>query len=320
MTYLKVRYLLHVLLLLLLMFSVVILYVFATHTLILAPVPTAWTAIVVRWHNGFYLSWHLNNALRLYYTAAQTVLHKANLLDTDHLLMWIEKLPASLVMADRCTPLKNNMVIVSQSCLMTYTEILANFIELTQVMCVSREKKGEEWIPTLFPLESLKNFSFFDNNSHICSFRSFPAITFNQKKSQDDKLIEQHLLLQFTGKIRTGRWNWSLACRRQSIRDFYNWACLLNIDEQIFFFQLPMNETHSFFDFWLLWNTCGCFTGWVTRVFQRLPVTQCASITASRTVGGNAFELPSLLFDLNTCILDGISPSSSWQFNRKWWS
>lgn len=55
-------------------------------------------------------------------------------------------------------------------------------------------------------------------------------------------------------------------------------------------------------------------------VFQRLPVTQCAGITASGIVGGNAFELPSLLFDLNTCILDGISPSSSWQFNRKWWS
>lgn len=46
-------------------------------------------------------------------------------------------------------------------------------------------------------------------------------------------------------------------------------------------------------------------------VFQRLPVTQCAGIMASGIVGGNAFELPSLLFDLNTCILDGISPSSS---------
>lgn len=32
-------------------------------------------------------------------------------------------------------------------------------------------------------------------------------------------------------------------------------------------------------------------------VFQRLPVTQRAGITASGIVGGNAFELPSLWFD-----------------------
>lgn len=35
----------------------------------------------------------------------------------------------------------------------------------------------------------------------------------------------------------------------------------------------------------------------LTWVFQRLPVTQCAGITASGIVGGNAFELPSLSFD-----------------------
>lgn len=72
--------------------------------------------------------------------------------------MWLEKLPACLVMTDSCTPLKNNTVIVSLSCLMTSTEILANFIKLTQVMCVSREKRGEELIPTLFLPGDLKEF------------------------------------------------------------------------------------------------------------------------------------------------------------------
>lgn len=111
--------------------------------------------------------------------------------------MWIEKLPASLIIADSCTPLKNNMVIVSQSCLMTYTEILANFIELTQVMCVSRE---EEWIPTLFPLESLKNFSFFDNNNNICSFKSFPAIIFNQEKARMTSSLNNTFYCNLQGK------------------------------------------------------------------------------------------------------------------------
>lgn len=155
MIYLKVSYLLHVLCFIVAL-NVFILYIVTTYMLILAPVPMTKVAIVIRWYNGFYLNWHLNNELHLYYIAVQTVLYKARLLYIDHLLIWIEKLPACLVMTDSC--LKNKMAIVSLSCLMTYTEILANFNKLTKVMCVSKEERREELIPTLFPPWELEEF------------------------------------------------------------------------------------------------------------------------------------------------------------------
>lgn len=40
----------------------------------------------------------------------------------------------------------------------------------------------------------------------------------------------------------------------------------------------------------------------------------------SATMGGVLLNFPFISFDLDTCIRDGITLSSSWQFNRKWQS
>lgn len=84
---------------------------------------------------------------------------------------------------------------------MTYTEILANFIKLSQVICVSREKRREELIPALFTQESLKNSRVFDSNRDIQDFNSFLAIIRNQKKARMMRLLNNSFYCNYQGKF-----------------------------------------------------------------------------------------------------------------------
>jgi len=60
--------------------------------------------------------------------------------------------------------------------------------------------RREELIPTLFSQDSIKNVIFLDSDRDIRSFKSFPAIICNQKKSMMTSFLKNTFYCNLQGK------------------------------------------------------------------------------------------------------------------------